>query len=208
MRCLMCEELSFSHICSSCQKENLQPSFYQRDLPLNIPVYSFYKYKDIKNLLHTKHTDLGYYIFKILAKLSFSKFAEKFVFRGELVSLGIDDHVRHGYSHTGLLNSSLRSYHIKPLFAKLRAQNEETFSGKSYGERVQNPRDFKVERFKSGDVILVDDIITTGLTFMEAISALESEGKNVVFCLALADVRQETTKDAHTDLNFEDAYQQ
>ncbi len=193
----MCEELSFSHICKSCQKENLEPSFYKRNLPLNIPVYSFYKYNDIKDLILTKHSDLGYYIYKILADLSFSKFAEKFTFRGKLISLSIDDHVRHGYSHTAILNSALSSYHIKPTFSKLRAKNEETFSGKSYDERVQSPRDFELKSFEGEDVILVDDIVTTGLTFMEAIHILESEGKNVLFCLSLSD--------ASKDVSFVDA---
>jgi len=37
-------------------------------------------------------------------------------------------------------------------------------------------------------VILVDDIITTGTTLNEAIKTLQTEEKEVVFCLTLADV--------------------
>ena len=37
------------------------------------------------------------------------------------------------------------------------------------------------------DVILVDDLITTGLTLTQAIEVLKHAGKNVVFCLTLAD---------------------
>ena len=42
--------------------------------------------------------------------------------------------------------------------------------------------------FSEEDVILVDDIITTGLTLTQAVQLLESKGKNVIFCLTLADV--------------------
>jgi predicted amidophosphoribosyltransferase len=35
---------------------------------------------------------------------------------------------------------------------------------------------------------LVDDIITTGLTFTHAINTMSHNGKNVLACLALADV--------------------
>ena len=48
-------------------------------------------------------------------------------------------------------------------------------------------RNFKVTAFKEEDVVLVDDIITTGLTLTQAAEALRAKGKNVAFCLTLAD---------------------
>jgi len=39
-------------------------------------------------------------------------------------------------------------------------------------------------------VILVDDIITTGATFTQAIQTMQRNNKNTLFCLALADVSQ------------------
>ena len=50
-----------------------------------------------------------------------------------------------------------------------------------------NPGDTKMKDFIEEDVILVDDIITTGLTLTQAIVEVQAKGKNVLFCLTLAD---------------------
>ncbi len=187
MRCMLCETWSFSHICKPCQKEHLTPSLYTRKILGKIPVYSFYKYGDIEPLLLTKHTDLGYYIYTILAKNAMKKFSENFKFETRVAALGIDDHARHGYSHTALLARQLRSKIIKPYYGKLRAQNHESYSGKNYQYRLLHPRRFSVKSFAENEVILVDDIMTTGLTLTQAAEALHAEGKEVIFCLTLAD---------------------
>jgi len=191
MKCLMCERLSLSHICSTCRATYLTPSIYKRKINHNIEVISFYKYSEIKDLLHTKHTDLGYYIFKILAKQAFEKFAKEFSFEYPLVSIGIDDNVRSGYSHTAILNKALTCRDIKPLFFKLYSSNNISYSGKSKEFRMLNPRDFKLKNFEEENVILVDDIITTGSTLNQAIEILKSKNKEVLFCLTLVDVSEE-----------------
>lgn len=189
MRCLLCEKLSVSHICSTCNTNFLTPSIYKRKLSNNIEVISFYKYKDIKDLLHTKHTDLGYYIYKIVAKNSLALFAKEFEFTDVVNSIAIDDNIKSGYSHTAILNKSLKSKYIKPLHAKLRAKNSVSYSGKSKEFRLMNPRDFEMKDFKGMDVILIDDIITTGSTLTQAIQTLKQKNKNILFCLTLADAR-------------------
>ena len=190
MRCLVCESLSLKHICKTCQSELLSPSFFKRKILGKIPVYSFYKYQDIESLLLTKHTDLGHYIYTILAKNSFLPFAQNFEYNSNIASLSIDDHVQNGYSHTAVLNKALKSRWIKPHYAKIRAKNKIAYSGKDYQFRLLNPRDFQVAEFIDEDVILVDDVITTGLTLTQAVQALQKEGKNVLFCLTLADARK------------------
>lgn len=190
MRCMICESLSLKHICKSCQNEFLSPSFYERKLLGKIPVYSFYKYQDIEPLLLTKHTNIGHYIYTILAQNSFKPFSENFEFKNRIASLGIDDHVRNGYSHTAILNKELKSSVIRPLYAKLRATNSVSYSGKDYQYRLLNPRNFNMKKFEEKDVVLVDDIITTGLTITQAVQALEKNGKNILFCLTLADARK------------------
>ena len=187
MRCLMCESLSLLHICTKCQNSFLTPSIYRRKILNNIEVISFYKYEEIKDLLHTKHTDLGYYIYTILADNSFKKFAAEFSYEGKVASVAIDDHVKEGYSHTAILNKSLQSESIKPLFCKLHAKNRVTYSGKSREFRLLNPRDFEIKNLQEKEIILVDDIVTTGLTFTQAIGALQKNGQSVLFCLSLAD---------------------
>lgn len=187
MRCLMCENFSLEHICHNCQKTFLAPSIYRRKILGSIEVISFYKYSDIKELLHTKHTDIGYYAYSTLAKNSIAKFASEFEYTHKIVSLGVDDSVTSGYSHTAVLNRALKSRCIEPIFGKLRATNRVSYSGKSKQFRLLNPRDFELKEFVQKSVILVDDIITTNLTLTQAVQALQKNNKEVLFCLTLAD---------------------
>ena len=187
MKCMMCENLSLSHICPTCQTNFLTPSLYTRLLPNGIKVYSFYKYDEIKELLFTKHTPLGYHIYTILAKNAFKPFGKNFTFEYPLHAVAVDDHARDDFAHTAVLAKHLKSSSIKPLFGKLRAQNHLSYSGKSKEFRMENPRNFELKKFTAKEVILVDDIITTGTTLMDAIEVLESAGKKVLFCLTLVD---------------------
>jgi len=190
MKCLICSSWSLTHICKACQAENLEPSFYKRRIRGNIDVYSFYKYREIEKLLHTKHTDLGFYVYTILAKIAFGRFSANFSFEGSVASLGVDEHVKHGYSHTAILNKALQSKQIRPRFNRLRAKSKESYSGKSFQYRLLHPRRFEVKSFEERYVILVDDIVTTGMTLTQAAEALEKEGKEVLFCLTLADAEK------------------
>lgn len=187
MRCLLCETLSLLHICKECQNIYLKPSLHKRLLDDGTLVYSFYKYEEIKDLLHTKHTDLGFYIFNILAKNSFATFAKNFKYEHKIYSIAVDDNVKSGYSHTAILNKELKSSFITPLFNKLRANNTVNYSGKTREFRLLNPRDFQLKNIIKSDIILVDDIITTGTTLKEASKVLKHSSNNLLFCLTLAD---------------------
>ena len=184
---MMCENFSLSHICSRCQTNFLTPSLYTRLLPNGTKVYSFYKYDEIKELLFTKHTPLGYHIYTILAKNALASFGKNFTYPYPLYALAVDDHARNDFAHTAVLVKHLKSPSIKPLFGKLRAQNHLSYSGKSKEFRIQNPRNFKLEKFDAKEVVLVDDIITTGTTLLHAIEVLQDAQKEVLFCLTLSD---------------------
>lgn len=187
MKCILCESISFSHICDSCQNTFLTPTIYRRKILNNIEVISFYKYKEIKDLLHTKHTDLGYYIYSIMAKNSFKKFASSFEWQEKINAIPIDDNIKSGYSHTAILAKQLRANNIFPEFAKLRAKNTISYSGKSKEFRMMNPRDFSFKESSYKEIILVDDIITTGSTLSQAITTISRHNKTPLFCLTLAD---------------------
>ncbi len=190
MRCLMCEKFSFSHICKACQKEHLSPKLYTREILDKIPVYSFYRYSDIEELLLSKHTNIGFYMYNILGKIAFKKFADNFYFDDIVASVAVDDNVKHGYSHTAILNNHLTCKSIKPRYNILKARSSQTYSGKSYQYRLEHSRNFTCKEFEEDYVILVDDIITTGLTLTQAVNALHVKDKEVLFCLCLADARE------------------
>lgn len=189
MRCLLCKKLSFLHICKSCQYIHLQPSLTRRRLFDDIEVVSFYNYSQIKELLHTKHTDLGYHIYTILARNSFLLFAREFEYEREVAVLGIDEKPKGLYSHTAILAKHCKAKHLSPQHARLIAKNVISYSGKSKAFRLQHPRNFELRDFSHKECILVDDIITTGTTLSEAVTTLAKAGKETLLCLTLADVK-------------------
>jgi competence protein ComFC len=190
MRCITCQELSFSIICNHCQSSLLTPSLSTRVLPDGFKVYSFYKYSEIEDLIKTKHTNLGQLIYKILAKNSFKNFPKNFHYPFLTYAIPIDDSIKYGYSHTAILAKELSSKYIKPIYSSLRSQNKVSYSGKTLEYRLKNRRDF-LYSYKNGiEAIIIDDIITTGTTISEAKFTLEKSSVNPLFAITLVDASQ------------------
>ncbi len=185
MLCITCNSISLQIICKTCQKQLLAPNFYKKELEKDFFVYSFYDYKDLEDLIQSKYHFYGDRVFNILAKLSFKKFADNFEFTHPILAIPIDDHTRHDFSQTAILANHLKSSFIKPIFNTLKAKNIVKYAGKNLEFRQKNPRKFIYSGVKNCDVILVDDVITTGTTILEAKKALKKEGVNVLFALTL-----------------------
>ncbi|RUM70834.1 MAG: ComF family protein [Sulfurovum sp.] len=190
MRCLSCHRLSWLTFCASCQEKLLKPTITKRTIN-GLDVYSFFRYQHIEDLLLTKHTAQGFNIYKALAQLSFKPFIENFMKnnRDKIYVLGVDENVKSSYSHVALLTHAMRGKNVKILHAKLMANNSVKYAGKSLQFRLENPREFHYSGVKNIEVILVDDIITTGTTLNEAKEILEKNGVEVLFALTLADVK-------------------
>ena len=152
-------------------------------------IYSFYGYSEIKELIHSKHHMHGLFIYKNLAKFAFKKFAENFNFPEQIYALAIDDRVHNGYSHTAILANELRAKNLKPIFHTLHATSSVSYSGKDLKFRQNNPRNFKILKKITVPVILVDDIVTTGTTILEARDTLQKAGIDALFALVLADAK-------------------
>ncbi len=84
----------------------------------------------------------------------------------------------------------MRTENSFPQYGSLMAQNRVNYSGKTLQFRLEHPREFIYNGRSNVDVILVDDIITTGITLQEAQKELISQGVNVLFALTLADVAE------------------
>ncbi len=189
MRCLSCHKLSMATFCKTCQERLLKPTVTKRTIN-GLEVYSFFKYQHIQDLLLTKHTPQGFKIYKALAKLSFKLFIDNFIENDprDIYVVGVDENVKSGYSHVALLTHEMSRKYVKVLHGKLMARSLVNYSGKKLQYRLENPRDFIYTGPKDINVILVDDIITTGTTIKEAKEVLEKHGIEVLFTLTLADV--------------------
>ncbi|SFV64626.1 Possible purine/pyrimidine phosphoribosyltransferase [hydrothermal vent metagenome] len=158
-----------------------------------LDVISFYHYTTLESLLLTKHKPEGYRIYKMLAQELFLPFAKEYSENtdSKVYVVGIDEYVGSGYSHVSLLTRAMKTKNIIPLHSSLMAQNRINYSGRDLAFRLENPRDFSYTGEKNIDVILVDDIITTGITLQEAQKVLIQNGVNVLFALTLANVEND-----------------
>ncbi len=191
MRCFSCSKLSFKIICKTCEIQLFVPTVSTRKVG-TLDVISFFKYSTLESLLLTKHKPEGFRIYKALAKMVLNPFIKEFSEHdtGDVYLVGIDEHVKSGYSHTALLTRAMKTKYIVPQYSSLMARNRVNYSGKSLQFRLDNPRDFIYTGKKDVDVILVDDIITTGITLQEAQKVLLENDVNVLFALTLADVEE------------------
>jgi len=124
--------------------------------------------------------------------MTFRPFIQEFVEHddGIVYIVGVDERVESGYSHTALLSRATKTGMSIPQHASLMAQNRVHYAGKPLQYRLDNPRDFRYRGRRGVDVILVDDIVTTGITLQEAQKVLLSHDVNVLFALTLADAKE------------------
>lgn len=119
-------------------------------------------------------------------------FIEAFVAndKRDVYIVGIDEYVKSGYAHVSLLTRAMRTKTSKPKHGALMARNRVNYSGKSLQFRLENPRAFVYTGKENVDMILVDDIITMGITLQEAQKVLMDHSVNVLFALTLANVKE------------------
>ncbi|MCX2717854.1 phosphoribosyltransferase [Helicobacter sp. MIT 21-1697] len=202
MKCLVCEKWSFSLICKECLAHiPLTPRY--RILQDSIKVYSFYRYEDVTFLMQSKYHLVGSRILCLLAKRAAEYFFTHFSSYGftnssfPIALVGLDDYPYGAYSHVGVIAKvfSKESKGIfKAHFGVLKAQNQVKYAGKNLAFRQDNPKGFMYKPsfaqnvdIQSRGCVLLDDIITTGTSLNEAISALK--GFKIHFCLALCDAK-------------------
>ncbi len=191
MRCFSCAKLSFKIICDTCKK-NLFPTTIGTRTIGTLDVIYFYKYSHLESLLHTKHKPEGHRIYKALSLMTMRPFMEEFLESDEreVYVVGVDEYAKNAYAHVAVLTEAMKVANVKVKHASLMARSRVKYSGKSLQFRLQNPRDFVYNGKKGVDAILVDDIITTGITLQEAQKVLMQAGVNVLFALVLADVKE------------------
>lgn len=188
MRCLLCGKWCFSFLCSICRDRiNISPKM--RQLPFNFRVYSFYEYSHMQYLLQAKYHLIGHRIYEVLSHRAVAYLQDSLKVPFNAYGVGVDDKIGlKGYAHNAIFLKYLKKIGIKPLFHTLIASNEVSYAGRDLKFRQDNPRDFVLYRNLRGkEIILVDDIITTGLTLQEAKRSIEEAGGRVLMAFVLSD---------------------
>jgi competence protein ComFC len=180
-KCLVCNNFSIEVICKTCQSEFLKPNLKIKD-----KIVSFYNYEEIEWLIKFKYHKFGDRVFNILANNSFKPFAKEI--KEKFFLIPIDDKIEKGFSHTAILAKSMKTKFLTPLFNVLYSTNNIKYAGKPLEFRLKNPRNFKYTGPKNIDVILIDDIKTTGTTLNEAKEVLQKFGVNVYLSIVLANL--------------------
>jgi len=175
----LCNDFSFNIICKRCL-ELIKP-----ELRRNEDVISFYNYDEIETLIKYKYHKFGDRILKILAKESIYEFFS--LYPNKLNVIPIGDNPKKGFSHTAVLASVIKNHNI--MYSTLHATNDIHYAGKSLEFRLKNKKGFKYSGKRNIDVVLIDDIVTTGSTINEAKEVLKQYGVNVLFSVVLADLR-------------------
>ncbi|WP_169752730.1 ComF family protein [Campylobacter mucosalis] len=188
MRCANCGEFSLAFLCGSCKRVLAESRLFVREID-GFKIYYFYDFSEIKNLIHSKHYMHGRFVLNSLCKLSFKNFSKIFKPNFALNAVAIDDRNFGGYSHTAILSRALKSEFIKPIFGALHATSNVKYSGEDLKFRQSNPRNFKITKEPKFPVILVDDVVTTGTTMLEARDTFIKAGFEVAFGIVLADAR-------------------
>ena len=169
-------------------------------------VFYYYGYSEIRELILSKHHEYGAAVLARIASLSLAKFPLYLqreisanpqnyealktdgIFKFNAVPL--DDDARSGYSHTAILARALKSELVGPKFHCLRAQNRVKYTGQSLEFRLKHKRNFKILTPPQFPVILVDDIITSGLSMLQARESLIDGGFMPVCGLVLANAKE------------------
>ena len=187
MRCFSCHKFSFKAVCDDCHMTLFTPTVSTRHIG-SLDVISFFGYKNIEKYILSKFDSSGYRIYRYFAKMHIKPFLQSFEegIDKRCYLIAVDENVNRGYSHTAVLSHYSATDKIKPLHSTLTASQRVEYAGKSLSFRLSNPRDFKYTGPSEIDAILIDDIITTGLTLHEAHITLKHAGVNVLYALTIA----------------------
>jgi len=185
VRCLTCERLSLSLLCKHCLRM-LEPSPKKRTLACGLEVISFYAYDDLAHLLGMKHAPYAHHFLKRIATHALTPFA-KALPPPKLPLLPIGSYELGAFSHTAILARALR-WGYCPYYRALTPNNPVRYAGESLNFRLSNPRNFQLSIPESiHEVVLLDDVLTTGTTLCEASTLLKSKNVMPLYGIVLAD---------------------
>jgi competence protein ComFC len=192
MRCINCQNLSFRIICKRCKEVFYQENIKKRVVE-DVDVISLFGYSQVEPLILSKYHSIGYRLYRYFSKEHILPFLEVFAknYPTKIYLIGIDEVPNiQGYSHTSVLAHYSQTENITHLHSVLIAKNRVSYAKKSREFRLKNSRDFIYTGAKNIEVILIDDVITTGSTISQAVKVLRDSEVDVAFVLTLADAKR------------------
>lgn len=194
MYCVLCQSLSFNIICQKCL-ENLTNLNSKRELNNGLKIFSSFALSELKHLVYTKNNIIGSRILQRLGQYGVKIFLQHHqelekIDKKYIAIVCIRNRIIGAYSHSAILAHCFKKHGFKVFYNALIAQNDIRFATLTKIQRQRISRDFffRLDNTFSG-VILVDDIITTGETLLEASNIIAQHGHTPLFAWTLCDAR-------------------
>ncbi|RDU64234.1 transformation system protein [Helicobacter didelphidarum] len=194
MYCLLCQHLNFSIICKKCLN-NLWHIESKRELSNGFKVFSSFALSELKTLIYSKNNIIGS---RIISRLGIFGVKRFFDYHQELLNLQKDsiavvcvrNRIIGAYSHSAILAHCFKKYGFKVFYNALITQNDIRFTTLTKTQREETSREFHFKIHKHFSmIIIVDDIITTGETLLEASNIIAKNNHTPLFAWTLCDSR-------------------
>lgn len=198
MYCVICLRLNFFIICQKCL-DSLWHIKSTRELNNGLKVFSSLAFSELKMLLYTKDNIIGSRIFKRLGSYGVKQFFHTHtdlldLSRQQVAIICVRNKHVGAYSHSAILARCFKKFGFQVFYNALITGNDIRFMRLTLQERKNISREFtfKLSCLKEKEmsaVILVDDVITTGQTLLEASNLIESNAIKVLCAWTLCDAR-------------------
>lgn len=195
--CARCGEeiTSMSDLCLNCKDEKKEKYFDQARAP--------FKYQDeIVGAVHKLKYSNAKYLGKYLSAFMYEEFLKTTWEIDVVIPVPLNSKrlQTRGYNQSELLVNEFKTNGYKIDTTNLiRVVNTPTQTSLSYVERQENLKDaFRViepKAFKNKNILIVDDVCTTGATIENLAKCLKENGAKKVYALTLAKVSLENSLD-------------
>lgn len=194
MYCALCGKLRWHIICMDCL-ENLDYIDSKRILDNGMKVFSSFAFSELQFLLTSKNHVIGSRIFKRLGMYGVYKFLVCHpnlagLNKEQTAVLSIRNHTIGAYSHSAILAQCFKNYGFSVFHNALIIGNDNRFSHLKREERQKMGRNFQFNFTKDySGIIVIDDIVTTGQTLLEASQIISKNSYTTLFAWTLCDSR-------------------
>ncbi len=194
MYCCICSKLSLYIICNKCLNK-LSHIESKRILANGLKVFSTFSFSELKMLVSSKNNIIGSRVFTRLGVYGVKKF---FDYNKEILNVDkkyiavvcVRNNLIGAYSHSAILAKCFKKYGFNVFYNSLIIGNNSHFSllNKQQRQNIGRNFHFKIKSTFKG-IIIIDDIITTGQTLLEASEAIKQNNNIPLFSWTLCDSR-------------------